>query len=127
MTPHNEASRTARLLAFRAWRGGLTLFWHGGVSRGQRTAWGTILGYHAAGRVRGAPRRDVRLSKRGIGAVAQAAKKWWTARLRAAARNEKAQALAAAQKPAPFARLGRAIAQAVASIKGGKPNIKRAR
>jgi hypothetical protein len=77
MTPHDEESRTSRLLAFRAWDGGLTLYWHGGVSRGQRKPWGTILGYHADGKVRGAPRRDVRLSKRGIGAVRKAMADWW--------------------------------------------------
>jgi hypothetical protein len=131
MTPHDEASRTGRLLAFRAWAGGITLFWHAGLSRGQRKAWGTILGYHAAGKVRGAPRRDVRLSKRGIGAVAAAVRKWWTARLRAATRREKARAVAAAQKPAPLARLGRAASGAVAALAKAagklKPNIKKAR
>lgn len=80
LTPHDEDSRTSRLLAARAFQDGLTLFWHSGISKGTRKAWGVILGYHARGQVRGAPVRDVRLSKRGIGVVKRAMARWWADR-----------------------------------------------
>lgn len=96
MTPHDANSRTARLLASRASATGLTLFWHAGIRKGQRKAWGVILGFHAAGQVRGAPVRDVRLSKRGINKVRAEMAKWWTAHAtrqtrKARAEEEKAQ------------------------------------
>jgi hypothetical protein len=126
MTPHDRASRTSRLLDARAWAGGVTLFWHAGLSRSSRTPWGSILAFHAGGAAR-LPVRDVRLSRRGIGRVRESARKWWTARLRAATGAEKARARGEAQVPAPFARLKAAVASAVAAARGGGPNIKKAR
>jgi hypothetical protein len=92
LTPHDAASRTARLMAARAWDAGCTLFWHSGIRKGQAKPWGVILGYHAAGKVKGAPIRDVRLSTKGIGAVRKAMATWWAARVKPKA---------AAQKTAP--------------------------
>src|SRR4051794_25967159 len=69
LAPPAPGSRTAGLLASRATDRGVPLFWHAGLSGASRTPWGVILGYHAAGRVRGAPARDARLSTRGVGRV----------------------------------------------------------
>jgi len=88
LTPHGEASRTARLLAARASAGGVTLFWHSGIGKAHRTPWGTILGFHAAGQVKGAPVRDARLSARGVNAVRAEMTTWWTRRVAARDRRE---------------------------------------
>jgi hypothetical protein len=90
MTPHDEDSRTRRLLAARAWGGGLTLFWHAGSRRkDQKRPWGTILGFHAAGAGR-LPKRDVRLSKRGINQVRADMRRWWINRVAAATKRKNA-------------------------------------
>jgi hypothetical protein len=109
LTPHDDQSRTARLMAFRASSTGLTLFWHGGVSKGQRKPWGTILGYHAEGKVRGAPKRDVRLSKRGIGVIRKEMASWWTARTREATRKANAAESKPKPKPGGFSRAQKAL------------------
>ena len=67
MDPHEVDSRTVTLLDFRADTTGVTLYWHRGPARPDQTKpWSTILGYHAAGAVPGAPVRDVRLSNLNI-------------------------------------------------------------
>jgi hypothetical protein len=109
LTPHDAASRTSRLLAFRAWQGGVTLFWHSAITKDQRKPWGTILGYHADGKVRGAPKRDVRLSKRGRGVVAKEMAKWWTGFLRARPKPAIPQPTAKAKKPGVFSRAQKAL------------------
>ncbi len=86
LTPHDEKSRTSRLMASRATSSGVTLYWHAGIRKGQKTAWGTILGFHAAGDGH-LPVRDVRLSKRGVGLVRKAMETWWEERLKARARK----------------------------------------
>lgn len=83
LTPHDAASRTARLMAAHADPAGMTLFWRAGLSARQRLPWGTILGFHAGGFVRGAPVRDVRLSRRAIGRLKKQLGAWWHARHRA--------------------------------------------
>jgi hypothetical protein len=81
MTPHRAMSRAGRLLDARVSASGVTLYWHGGVGavRGA-TSFGTILGYHAAGEVPGAPVRDVRLCDAEIQALQTEMTAWWTAR-----------------------------------------------
>lgn len=88
LTPHDRASRTDRLMDAKATATGCTLFWHSGIRRGQKKPWGTILGYHADGKVRGAPKRDVRLSTRSINKVKADLARWWTAFRSAATRAE---------------------------------------
>jgi hypothetical protein len=71
MEPHYEMSRVITLADYAATDRGITLFWHAGTGhatarrarkKGKKaTPFGTILGYHADGLVRGAPIRDVRL------------------------------------------------------------------
>lgn len=107
MTPHDEMSRTRRLLAARATAKGLTLFWHAGARRkDQRRPWGVILGFHAAGAGR-LPRRDVRLSRRGITAVRDGMRRWWLARVAAATRRRNAAERAAAAGSGPPGRFAR--------------------
>jgi hypothetical protein len=77
LVPHYGTSRTLRLLDFRAWENGLTLFWHGGVSKTQKLPWSTILGYHAKGLVIGAYLRDVRLAPLYERKVRDTAGRWW--------------------------------------------------
>lgn len=105
MTPHDSSSRTARLMDARATDNGVTLFWHSGISGRQRTAWGTILGYHADGKVRGAPKRDVRLSRRSITKLKAELARWWTT-FRSAATRAETRAASAAEpaRPGPIAR-----------------------
>ncbi len=109
LTPHDDQSRTARLLTFRATAAGLTLFWHAGIRKGQRKPWGVILGFHAAGLVRGAPVRDVRLSTRGLFQVRDQMRTWWTRRVAQADRRAEDRALAAT-KPRPIRRALAALA-----------------
>ena len=116
LTPHDERSRTARLMAARAWAGGVTLFWHSGIGKGQRTPWGTILGYHADGKVKGAPVRDVRLSGRGIGRVRAEVARWWTARLREQGRKARARE-AAPPKPGRLSRAQESMAGRYGSLR----------
>ena len=77
LTPHRDDSRTMRLLDAHADPRGMTLYWRSGHSNVQRLPWGTILGFHARGEVKGAPARDVRLSKRGINALRVEMVRWW--------------------------------------------------
>lgn len=77
MTPHDEESRTARLLDAHADVRGMTLYWRSGHSKVQKLPWGTILGFHARGEVKGAPVRDVRLSRRGVNQVQAEMSRWW--------------------------------------------------
>lgn len=113
MTPHDEASRTARLMASHADPRGMTLFWRSGHGGAQRLPWGTILGFHAGGFVEGAPKRDVRLSKAGIARVRREMAIWWAARSAdKARRDDRAEAMAAGKPGRSI--LGR-IKDAVAS------------
>jgi tetratricopeptide (TPR) repeat protein len=89
MTPHDSLSRTVRLLAAKIWDAGVTLFWHAGLSKSSRKPWGLVLSYHAEGRVKGAPARDVRLSTKGIGAVRRAMATWWPKYLKQQAKKAK--------------------------------------
>jgi hypothetical protein len=95
LTPHGDDSRTARLLTYRAWGDGLTLFWHAGIGRSHSTPWGDILGYHAAG-AGSLPRRDTRLSTRGLGKVRKEMADWWSRR--AAAKTKEANRATAASQ-----------------------------
>ena len=77
LTPHGADSRTARLMAAHATVESVTLFWRSGHSKAQRLPWGTILGFHAAGQVKGAPARDVRLSGKGLRTLKDEMLAWW--------------------------------------------------
>lgn len=77
LLPHRDESRTIRLMASRPTASGVTLFWHSGHSKVQKTSWGAILGFHAAGEVKGAPVRDVRLSPKGIERLRVEMRAWW--------------------------------------------------
>jgi hypothetical protein len=92
MEPHYDASRAITLSDFMATDRSLVLFWHAGTghrshraarARGAKmTPFGTILGYHAGGLVRGAPARDVRLSAASIQQVKAEMRRRWDARMR---------------------------------------------
>lgn len=122
LTPHREASRTARLLDARATATGVTLYWHAGLGKTTHsTPWGTILGFHAAGQVRGAPVRDVRLSTRGINKVRGEMARWWAARVgaeeRATAKRESRRRAATAAKPGRFSRAQKALVDKYSMLK----------
>lgn len=98
LLPHRADSRTVRLLAAHSDPSGITLFWRSGHSRAQRLSWGTVLGFHAAGQVKGAPVRDVRLSKRGVGLVRERMRRWWATEHAGRIRREAAERQAAAER-----------------------------
>src|SRR3954468_4292709 len=63
MDPHGGASRAFKLLASSATASSCKLYWRAGgaiVSKSGTVYFTDILGYHADGKVRGAPTRDVR-------------------------------------------------------------------
>lgn len=82
LSPHYGQSRTMRLMTFKAWDHGVTVFWQGGMSRTQKLPWGKILGFHAHGEVIGAYLRDVRLAPRSIRKIVIEMARWWEIRMR---------------------------------------------
>lgn len=129
LTPHDSASRTDRLMDSKATANGVTLFWHSGIGRKQRKSWGTILGYHADGKVKGAPKRDVRLSTRAITGLKADLARWWTAFRSAATRAETRATAATAPtpRPGPVARIRARIAGSPAPATAPAPTPTAAR
>jgi hypothetical protein len=77
LAPHEQSSRTWRLLAYSATPRGVTLFWRGHG----RKSWSTVLGYHAdgLGRFGRVPVRDhFVVSPAGVERAYKEASAWWT-------------------------------------------------
>jgi hypothetical protein len=69
LSPHEQASRSRRLLAFSAGQNAATLYWRGG--------WGAILGYHARGAGHLPIRNIVGLMASELAAAVRRAREWW--------------------------------------------------
>ncbi|HWE39525.1 MAG TPA: hypothetical protein VG406_23450 [Isosphaeraceae bacterium] len=108
LMPHRALSRTRRLLRGRADARGVTFSW----ARG----WGRILGYHAAGQVRGAPDRDViGLSRAGRALVAATALRRWAGKY-GPPRTPALDLPRDLAAPAPSAGSGRFVVRAIDAV-----------
>lgn len=125
LTPHGDSSRTARLMAGHGDYKGMTIYWRSGHSGSQKLPWGTILGFHARGEVPGAPPRDVRLSRRGIGQLRREMAAWWLQRHADEVEREQAEKAKAErrQKRSIAAKAGAAARKAQKAILDRYPSL----